>query len=131
RSDRAARDHGTRVDWETHRKSRTTAFARVAILDGDSAAELLDDAQRNGQTEPRAFSQGLRGEERLEDASHVSGRNSGSGILHHNGELALRHRCSKSNQPPSSGRLRRIDDQIRDDLLKPRRISISEYRGIG
>jgi hypothetical protein len=113
---------------------------RLAV-DPDGAAALLHDSEDSGEPEPRALARGLRGEERLEDASLGRLVDADARVAHGDHHVVSRH------QAVVFGRERRVDlnvrrrddelsalrhrvpgvhDQVHDDLLDLARIGLHE-----
>ncbi len=91
-------------------------------MNRDRAAEPLDDAEADRQPEPRALAHGLGGEEGVENAAQVLGRDPRAGVGHfHDGQLLRRVGRGRDPDGPVGFAVVGVDgvgDQVEEDLLQ-------------
>src|SRR5207247_5763223 len=78
-------DRDALTDGQLDRESRA---AGRDVLDGHPPAMCFYDADGHAQPEPGAFPGRLRREEGVKDLAEVLGRNAGTVVLDHHGDLA-------------------------------------------
>src|SRR5436190_555932 len=106
---------------QLHGEGRATAAARAARIHRDVAAVLLDDAERNRETEAGAFPFGFGAEERFEHALRHGLRYAGPVVGNVDGK-AVRLALGGDLDPPFSSaragdRLRGVVDDVHEHLL--------------
>src|ERR1043165_6166130 len=88
-------------------------------LDGDVAGVLLHDAVRDGEAQPRAAPDALRGEEGVVDARDVFGRDADAGVgdLDGDGVQLVRARAQRDVAAAGDG-VAGVQEKVGEDLLE-------------
>src|SRR5438094_9975671 len=116
-------------DWKDDSELRAHAFPR---MDLDLAAVLFDDLVDDRQTEPGPLSDGLGGEERIEDLRQHVSRDADAVVDDIDGDPVLTMHPAHDRDPPAfvRRRLRGIRKEVQEDLIDLRRRA-AQRRGAG
>src|SRR5438067_4798653 len=122
------RDEPLRSICRWKRNRERAALPRLA-LDADAASMRFHHAMDDG--EPEAGAPLLGGEEGVEYAGEVFGRNPGPGIGHGKDRLPSRPLQGNRDVPARGGGIRGVAEQVPEDLLELRAIGAQPATGLG
>src|SRR5512135_2944579 len=102
------------LDRQADAERRAPARFRLHL---DAAAVVLDDAEDDGQPEPRSFADRLGGEERVIDLLQVLRRDALAVVLHHDMHVLLVSQGSDHDPAIAVDGLGRVGHQVEEDLV--------------